>query len=97
VGIDLPTLGPVASADVRGIVAGARITVAVAVIGLITALYSQVLQVNPTTVALSYVVAILVLATAWGLVEATTASIVALLGFNYFFLPPVGTLTIADP
>jgi two-component system sensor histidine kinase KdpD len=82
---------------VRVIVAGARITASIAVIGLITALYSQVLQVNPATVALSYVVAILILATAWGLVEATAASIVGLLGFNYFFLPPVGTLTIADP
>jgi two-component system sensor histidine kinase KdpD len=82
---------------VRGIVAGARIAISVAVIALITVVYSRVLQVNPATVALSYLVAILMLATAWGLVEATTASILALLGFNYFFLPPVGTMTIADP
>ena len=55
------------------------------------------LHVNPTTVALSYLIAILLIATAWGIVEATTASIVAVLCFNFFFLPPVGTLTIADP
>ena len=24
-------------------------------------------------------------------------SVVAVLGFNYFFLPPVGALTLADP
>ena len=41
--------------------------------------------------------AILILATAWGIVEATTAAVVAVLCFNFFFLPPVGTLTIADP
>jgi len=31
------------------------------------------------------------------LVESTVASIVAMLCFNYFFLPPIGTFTIADP
>ena len=25
------------------------------------------------------------------------ASVVAVFGFNYFFLPPVGTLTMQDP
>ena len=64
---------------------------------LITALYTVALQVNPTTVALSYLIAILLIATTWGLAEAMTASIVAVLCFNFFFLPPVGTLTIADP
>ncbi|HEY4954657.1 MAG TPA: ATP-binding protein, partial [Gemmatimonadaceae bacterium] len=54
-------------------------------------------RVNPTTVALSYLIAILLIATTWGIVEATTASIFAVLCFNFFFLPPVGTLTIADP
>ena len=63
----------------------------------ITALYSAVLHVNPTTVALSYLIAILLVATTWGLVEATAASIAAVLCFNFFFLPPVGTFTIADP
>ncbi len=32
-----------------------------------------------------------------GLTEALAASMMAALGFNYFFLPPVGTLTIHDP
>src|SRR5262249_19195055 len=56
-----------------------------------------ILPVNPTTVALTYVVAILLVATWWELTEATTASLAAVLCFNFFFLPPVGTLTIADP
>jgi len=74
-----------------------RIATVLAVDAGITALYAVVLQVNPTTVALTYLVAILLLATSWGLVEATVASVAAVLCFNFFFLPPVGTLTIADP
>jgi two-component system sensor histidine kinase KdpD len=54
-------------------------------------------SVNPTTVALSYLLTILVIATQWGIGEATAASVLATLSFNVFFLPPVGTLTIADP
>src|SRR5262245_15844183 len=74
-----------------------RIAAAIAIDVVITFVYAALLRVNPTTVALSYLVAILLFATSWGLVEATAASIVAVLFFNFFFLPPVGTLTIADP
>jgi two-component system, OmpR family, sensor histidine kinase KdpD len=69
----------------------------IAAIALITVLYFEVLHVNPTTVAVSYLIAILLIATWWGIVEATTASILAVLCFNFFFLPPTGTFTIADP
>ena len=64
---------------------------------LITALYSSVIPVNPTTAALSYLIAIMLIATGWGLVEAMASSIVAVACFNFFFLPPTGTFTIADP
>ena len=37
------------------------------------------------------------IATAWGMVESTIASVAAMLCYNFFFLPPVGTLTISDP
>jgi two-component system sensor histidine kinase KdpD len=82
---------------VRNIIAMGRVAASIGVVALITALYFEVLQVNPTTVALSYLIAILLIATRWGIVEATTASILAVLCFNFFFLPPLGTLTIADP
>jgi len=36
-------------------------------------------------------------ATRWGLAEAIFTSILSVIGFNFFFLPPVGTFTIADP
>jgi two-component system sensor histidine kinase KdpD len=82
---------------VRQLLAVGRFAGSIGVVALITALYSAILQVNPTTVALSYLIAILLVATTWGIVEATAASIVAVLCFNFFFLPPVGTFTIADP
>ena len=54
-------------------------------------------HVNPTTVALTFLLIVLFLATAWGPRPAVLASIVAASSFNYFFLPPVGTFTISDP
>ncbi|HET9831609.1 MAG TPA: ATP-binding protein [Vicinamibacterales bacterium] len=87
----------VASTIVRQWFAVGRFAVAIGVVFVVTALYTIVLQVNPTTVALSYLIAILLVSTTWGLAEAMTASVVAVLCFNFFFLPPVGTLTIADP
>jgi two-component system sensor histidine kinase KdpD len=74
-----------------------RITISIGSIAAITLLYFRVVSVNPTTVALTYVVAILALATTWGIVEAMTASLVAVGCFNFFFLPPIGQWTIADP
>jgi two-component system, OmpR family, sensor histidine kinase KdpD len=74
-----------------------RILVALGLIAAITFIFFRVLPVNATTTGFFYLVAILLIATAGGLVESTIASVVAMLCFNYFFLPPVGTFTIADP
>jgi len=74
-----------------------RIAGSLAAVAAVTALYQQAIRVNPTTIALSYVVVILLIATAWGIAESTIASVAAMLCLNFFFLPPVGTLTIADP
>ena len=52
------------------------------------------LPVNPTTVALTFLLVVLGLASRWGLTIATTTAVVATLAFNYFFLPPVHTFTI---
>ena len=57
----------------------------------------KVITVNPTTVGFAYLLLVLIIATAWGFTEAAIASVAAALAFNFFFLPPVGTLTIADP
>jgi two-component system, OmpR family, sensor histidine kinase KdpD len=74
-----------------------RIAGSLATILAVTTAYTALVRVNPTTVALSYVVVILLIATTWGIAESTIASLAAMLCFNFFFLPPVGTLTIADP
>jgi two-component system, OmpR family, sensor histidine kinase KdpD len=74
-----------------------RLAGAVAAVAGITTAYFQFIHVNPTTVALTYIVAILLIATKWGIAGSTAAALAAILGFNLFFLPPVGTLTIADP
>jgi two-component system sensor histidine kinase KdpD len=79
------------------LLAAVRIVVSLALIGAVTAADASIVPVNPTTVALSYVVVILMVATTWGIAESTAASLAAVLCLNYFFLPPLGTLTIADP
>ena len=81
----------------RSLVVIGRTAGSLAAVAFVTLAYWQIVHVNPTTVALSYLVVILAIATGWGIVEATTASVVAMLCFNFFFLPPTGTFTIADP
>src|SRR5258707_2963468 len=70
---------------------------ALALIAGITFLYREVLHVNQTTVALSFLLAILAVSAVWGMAVSVLMSLAAMLVFNYLFLPPVGTLTIADP
>lgn len=55
------------------------------------------LHVGSTTVALALVLAILAVSTVWGMVISVSMSIVAMLAFDYYFLPPVGKFTIASP
>lgn len=73
------------------------IAVSLAIVAAITFFFSRALHVNQTTVALSFLLAILAVSTVWGTVVSVFMSVVAMLAFNYFFLPPIGTLTIADP
>jgi PAS domain S-box-containing protein len=54
-------------------------------------------QLNDTTVALALLMVVLFVATLWGSWPALIASALGVLCFNFFFLPPVYTLTIADP
>ena len=55
------------------------------------------LPVNATTIGFAYLLLVLILASLWGFFEASVSSIAATLTFNFFFLPPVGRFTIADP
>lgn len=73
------------------------IGVSLAVVAGISFFYRHILHVNQTTVALSFLLAILAVSAVWGTVVSVAMSLVAVIAFNYFFLPPIGTLTIADP
>ena len=74
-----------------------RVFMALGVVVGITLFYSRIFSVNNVTVALSFLLAVMAIATRWGLVAALPASIASMLCFNYFFLPPIGTFTIGDP
>jgi two-component system sensor histidine kinase KdpD len=59
--------------------------------------YRYIVQVNPTTVALTFLLMVLPVAAYWGFRYSVFLAILATLAFNYYFLPPIGTLTVADP
>lgn len=73
-----------------------RLLVCAGLLGLMVLVYTKALHVNHTTVAVSFLLAILVVAAAWGLRYSIPMSIAAALCFNFFFLPPVKTFTIAE-
>ena len=52
-------------------------------------------HINAATVSLALLLNILFIATRWGSLPALVASFLAMLCFNFFFLPPLGTFTIA--
>ena len=74
-----------------------RFLAAFAVVLGISLVYRHLLIVNPTTVALTFLLAILAVSTVWGIAVSVFMSVVAMLAFNYYFLPPIGRFTIADP
>jgi len=74
-----------------------RVVGALCLVWGITFFYTHLVHANAVTVALSFLLAVLGIATRWGLTEALAASVFGVLCFNYFFLPPIGTLTIAAP
>src|SRR5579859_110866 len=71
------------------------VTVAAAIAGITAAAFR--LHVNQTTVALMFLVLVLLTSAYWGLRYAVVLAVGATLAFNFFFLPPFGTFTIADP
>ena len=66
-------------------------------IAALTATTRLLPAVSPMTVALALLLVVLGAATLGRLLVAIVVSIVAMLVLNFFFLPPVGTFTIADP
>jgi two-component system sensor histidine kinase KdpD len=66
-------------------------------VALVTFSAHWLIPVNATTVGFAYLLLVLVVASTWGFTEAAVASLAATITFNFYFLPPVGALTIADP
>src|SRR5215469_11409365 len=75
----------------------AQYVIAAGAVFVIVFVYRHVAGINPTTVALTFLLGVLVVSATWGLRCAVFMALVATLAFNYFFLPPIGTFTIADP
>jgi len=74
-----------------------RILLSLASVGLVPLVAQFVVPVNASTAGFAYLLLVLLIASAWGFIEASLASVAATLAFNFFFLPPIGTWTIADP
>ena len=75
-----------------------RLVAALAAVALVTLILSYWLQhSNAATVSTIYLMVVLVVAATSRLRVAVVISLVAMLCLNFFFLPPVGTFTIADP
>jgi K+-sensing histidine kinase KdpD len=72
-------------------------TAALGIVALTFALLPFRDRINPTTVALSFLLVVLFVAASWGMRPAMVSAGIGMLFFNFFFLPPYGTLTIADP
>jgi K+-sensing histidine kinase KdpD len=54
-------------------------------------------HINSTTVALALLLVVLFVATGWGSRPAVLSALLGVVCFNFFYLPPVGKLTIDDP
>jgi two-component system sensor histidine kinase KdpD len=81
----------------RRSIAVIRWLVAFGALAGIVLVYRRWFHVNNTTVALTLLLLILVLAAEWGLRYAVGVSLAATVLYNYYFLPPVGTFTVSDP
>ncbi len=74
-----------------------RLLLSVAGVGVVTFLAYRILPLNETTTGFAYLLLVLIIASTWGLIEASIASVAATFTFNYYFLPPIGSFTINDP
>jgi two-component system sensor histidine kinase KdpD len=73
-----------------------RYSVSSATAAVIVAVYFRWLHVNQTTIALTFLIGVLLVAANWGLRHAIYMSILSALAFNFFFLPPVLTFTVGE-
>lgn len=76
----------------------ARLAAGLGAIAAVTYVMVSWLHVsNAATVSATFLMVVLIVAATSTLWVAVVTSVVAMLAFNFFFLPPLGTLTIAEP
>jgi two-component system sensor histidine kinase KdpD len=74
-----------------------RLAAALTALGIVTLAMGPGLHItNASTVSTTYLMVVLLVAATSRLRVAVTTSIAAMLALNFFFLPPIGTFTIAD-
>lgn len=74
-----------------------RLALSLTGVAAVTFLYVSFGVSNATTVSMTFLMVVLVVAATSRLWIAIFTSLAAVLCFNFFFLPPVATFTIADP
>jgi two-component system, OmpR family, sensor histidine kinase KdpD len=75
-----------------------RLITGLGAVAAVTVAYTKWLPMsNAATVSTTFLMVVLVVAATSRLWIAVATSFAAVLSFNFFFLPPVGTFTIADP
>jgi len=74
-----------------------RLVACILIVAGIVLVFSRWLHVNPATVGFSFLLAVLLISTTWGLRYAIFTAIIATTAYNFFFLPPLFRFTIADP
>ena len=76
---------------------GARTVVCTLIVPAVVLFYKHGLHANVTTVALTFLLAVLLVSAYWGFWFAAFLALLSTLAFNFYFLPPFGTFAIADP
>ncbi len=69
---------------------------ALSLVAAITFVYARIAPANPTTVALTYLTAVVILAAWLRLPFALLTAISSALAFTYFFLPPYASFVVAE-
>jgi two-component system, OmpR family, sensor histidine kinase KdpD len=83
--------------DRRAVIRAASRLIITIVLLIVVTVFCRKLPVNAATAGFAYLIVVLSIASTWGLREAVVASVGGMLLFNFYFFPPFGTLTVADP
>ena len=81
----------------RNLIRGAQSIAGLGLVAVATWIAFAEVHANALIAGFAYVLIVLIVAARWGLIESLLTSVGAMLCLNYFFLPPIESLTIADP